>query len=155
MPTLLDLLRHGEAAPAGPPGDGARALTPAGEAKIRALGARLAATEPAPDRAFSSPLLRARQTATIVLSAWKPRAQVETLDSLAPEVEPGELIAALDALGIEGGHVLLVGHLPLLDRLCARLTGSPAGFAAGSLHRIEFAGPVLPGQGRSLWHLDP
>lgn len=155
MPTLLDLLRHGEAAPAGARGDRARALTPRGEAGLRALAARLSAAHPPPDRALSSPLLRATQTATIVLSAWSPGLAFETTVTLEPEAEPDRVIAALGALGVEGTHVLLVGHLPLLDRLCARLTGSPAGFAAGSLHRIEFAGPVRAGQGELIWHIEP
>jgi len=155
MPTLLDLLRHGEAVPVGTVGDRARPLTPEGTRKLLALAARLSASEAPPDRAFTSPLLRASQTAKLVLSVWRASLEIETLEALEPDAVPERLIAELDALNVTGRHVLLVGHLPLLDRLCARLTGSPAGFAAGSLHRIEFDGPVRPREGRSLWHLDP
>ena len=66
------------------------------------------------------------------------------------------LLAWMSSAGTLEGHVLLVGHQPLLGDLVRRLTGGEApGFAPGDLIRVEFAGPAEPGAGKLTWSVGP
>jgi phosphohistidine phosphatase len=107
-----------------------------------------------PDRIFSSPLLRARQTAEIVREGTSAP-QVDELDELLAEGEPAEVLAALRAHGAVTGHVLLVTHQPLAGRLAGLLTGEEPGFSPGTLVRIECATGLGPGRGRVIYVIDP
>jgi len=129
---VLDLIRHGQAAPGEVSGDRARALTPAGRAALERLGARLARDGSVPARLLASP------------------PAIETLDELAPEGTPIELLGALQRLGLDGGHVALVGHQPLLGQLALLLTSTETTFAPGSLVRIECREAPAAGAGRIL-----
>ena len=123
--TLL-LLRHGiaEERRAGLE-DGDRALTERGRSRTRAVLERLVALGLMADRLLCSPLLRARQTAEIAVTAgWAPDL------TLASELAPGG--AALACLpewcqACGGDSLALVGHEPDLSALAAFLIGAPAG----------------------------
>ena len=156
MPLVLDLLRHGTALPAAHGGDEARVLSTRGLAEIERLAAHLAGIGWRPDRAFASPLRRARDTATIALREVAPRLAVERMDALLPDSDPAGVVEALTAAGAVSGHVLLVAHQPLLGRLAAHLDGgaNPV-FSPGTLVRIEFPGLPTEGRGVAGWHLAP
>ena len=157
MPALLvlDLLRHGRAEPGGPAGDHARPLTPGGRIALERLGARLEREGTRHDRVFASPLVRAAQSAAAVLGAGGDHAPVETLDTLAFASRPADVLDSLRDLGVGTGHILLVGHQPLLGLLAQHLTGTEAPFAPGSLVRIECPRMPLAGTGRVLLALEP
>jgi len=156
VPFVLDLLRHGAAHPAAEGGDGARPLSPRGMADLAALASRLAGLGWRPDRAFASPLRRAHDSAVIALREAAPGLVVESLDALRPDGDPAGVLAALLSANATTGHVLLVGHQPLLGLLAAYLDGStPPGFTPGSLVRIEFTGPPAPRRGVVGWRLSP
>lgn len=109
-----------------------------------------------PNRAFTSPLLRARDSAFIALSGTTPAVTPEVMDALRPECDPSAVLEALAARGSIDGHVLLVGHQPLLGLLGGLLTGGPApGFAPGCLVRIEFPGTLAAGAGAPGLRLAP
>ncbi len=145
MSLVIDLVRHGDATPAGSAGDSQRGLSPLGARRIARLGERLAGEGWKPDHVFSSPLKRACETAEIVCgTAHAPVAR--PIRALEPDAEPMEVLTALLAQGIEAGHVVLVGHQPLLGRLAGYLTGMELGLAPGGLIRI--ACPAGPGQSR-------
>jgi phosphohistidine phosphatase len=149
MPLVIDILRHGEAEPTSPAGDAGRALAEAGVRQIRALARRLAAEGWRPDVALSSPLLRARQTGELVLEALPDPPALGLLAELKPETEPEVAIATLEALAPPYGHVLLVSHMPLVQRLCARLCGRSEPFRAAALARLELDGGLRPGA--AIW----
>ena len=65
VPLLLDLLRHGEALPAAGGGDESRPLSARGARALERLAIRLSGLGWRPDRAFTSPLVRARDSARI------------------------------------------------------------------------------------------
>jgi phosphohistidine phosphatase len=94
--------------------DGARPLSPAGIRQSRKAAAGLKEFSKAPDRLFTSPLVRARQTAQILtdVAGW-PQAE-ET-----PELSPGGgALAVLTLLGRERSKVVaVVGHEPGLGAL--------------------------------------
>ena len=154
-PLVLDLLRHGHAEPGGPAGDHARPLTPGGRGALERLGARLEREGTRHDRVLASPLVRAAESAAAVLGAFADHPAVETLEALAPDSNPAGVLDALRGLGVAGGHVLLVGHQPLMGRLALLLTGTETAFAPGSLVRVKCARGPLAGSGRVVLKLDP
>ena len=156
MPLLIDLLRHGRSEPQHREGDRARRLTREGERAIAALGARLKSDGWHPDRVFSSPYVRARDTASIVLrEAGLSTLAVEALRELEAEVEPEELLSALETLRVTNGHVLLVGHQPQLGRLAGYLTRSELGLTTGQLLRIDLPDRIGPGAGSLVIDIRP
>jgi phosphohistidine phosphatase len=155
MALTLDLLRHGLALPTGAAGDRQRVLSPAGVRDIESLVAHLAREGWRPDRIFSSPYARARQSAGIVAGAAVPPVAVETLHDLEPERESSEVLEALTRLGIASGHILMVGHQPLLGLLVRRLTGCERAFSPGMLVRVHCPQGPGPGNGRIVLTLEP
>jgi len=148
MGLTLDLLRHGLSLPAGPGGDRLRELSEQGVGDLEALAERLAAERWAPARILSSPYRRALQTAFLVAKGASVAAAVEPLPALEPEREAQDVLEALAGLDVREGHVLLVGHQPLLGLLVGHLTGTERGLAAGTLVRVECADGARRGAGR-------
>ncbi len=109
----LVIVRHAEAAPGKP--DQLRTLTPGGRAQARTLGRRLRELGLQPDAIVSSPLLRARETAS-ALGLGAP----EIDERLAPGAAPDDVRDA--ALG-RGETVIVVGHQPDCGRAVAALAG--------------------------------
>ena len=82
----LLILRHGEAGRRSPsPGDSKRSLTAEGKQEIEDLSNGIKSLEVKLDGVFTSPLLRAKQTAEIVAKSLKYKGKIEELDSLKPE----------------------------------------------------------------------
>ena len=155
MPLTLDLLRHGHALPSGQAGDSARVLSERGRHSLRLLATRLKVDGWHPDRVFSSPYRRARETATILLAALPTPPALETLDELQPESSPASILETLRDLGVEGGHVLLVAHQPLLGRLTELLSGTEQGFSPATLVRFHCPLGPRPGQCRLTATYEP
>jgi phosphohistidine phosphatase len=111
------LVRHGEAFPETQ--DPRRPLTPAGRANVERL-ARLAAARPIRASAiFHSGILRARQTAEILGTQLAPDIQVQQISGLMPGDDPAIAAAELETAQ---DSIILVGHLPHMNRLAALLT---------------------------------
>lgn len=133
----LYVMRHGPAEDTSPTGrDGDRALTPEGRERTRAVARALFADGEAPLTIFSSPLVRALQTAEIVAAVTDLEKRVrETKDSgkdaggapgaveIRREMAPGGdalgLVAELARAGRK--RAMIVGHEPDLSMLVARL----------------------------------
>jgi phosphohistidine phosphatase len=115
----LILVRHAEAVPGHP--DELRALTRAGRGVARELGERLVADGERPDAVVTSPLLRARETATeLARAAGCP---VVPDERLAPGATPADVKAAVTG---RGERVVVVGHQPDCGLIAAALTGDAA-----------------------------
>jgi phosphohistidine phosphatase len=114
----LYLVRHGEAKPDAE--DAARPLTARGRQVVDRVGRAAAERGVEVAEIRHSGLLRARQTAEILATHLRPRGGVRAATGLAPEDDPD---IARAEYGESGGPLLLVGHLPHLARLEARLTG--------------------------------
>ncbi len=126
----LYILRHGIAVERGTPGvdkDADRALTPKGKRRLCRITEAMLALELSFDLIFSSPYLRARQTADIVADAFRARKKLELLDSLTPDGDAKALVAHLNEVCPAPERVLLVGHEPYLSELIARLVSGSAG----------------------------
>ena len=120
----LVFFRHGIASEFGITGDHDRPLTEDGIRKTRAAAEGLKKMEIEFDRIFTSPWLRATQTAAIlseVLEVGPPH----ELPELAGDRTVGELLDAMGALAPgQGRNALLVGHQPLLGGTVAQLLGA-------------------------------
>jgi len=153
VPLLVDLLRHGDALPAGKDGDDARTLSPRGARDLERLASHLAQIGWRPERVYTSPLVRARESARIALGLVTPSPEVEVLEALRPSGEPGAIVRALSEEG-SARHVLMVGHQPLLGELAALLTHRPGpGFTPACLVRIEFTEVPAAGGGTLRWRI--
>ncbi|TNF34685.1 MAG: phosphohistidine phosphatase SixA [Gammaproteobacteria bacterium] len=113
----LFLLRHGEAGQAAR--DSLRELTPRGWLDASHIAGYLN-TQPLPDHAWVSPLVRAQQTAEAVFRVCGRPVHVQDCDDLVPEADIRLLLARLEPVRHD---LLLVGHNPLLSELLAVLSG--------------------------------
>ena len=115
----LYLLRHADALEGGD--DAARPLSALGKTQTREVARLLNRAGIEFDAAYSSPLVRARQTAEIVLETCGT-ATLENAAVLLNETSQahfGEWLKGLPA----AKHVLLVGHAPSLAERVRRLIG--------------------------------
>ena len=130
----LFLLRHGLAVEPGTAGfenDASRPLTPKGKLQLLKIAAAMRVMELEFDVIWSSPLVRARQTAEIVAKDLKATKQLGFADELSPGGDAVKLIKKLRALKPAPENILLVGHEPDLSELISLfVTGKTgAGFA--------------------------
>jgi phosphohistidine phosphatase len=153
----LVIVRHAIAAERGAPGmsDDERPLTPEGKKRFRVAAKGLARILPRPDVVFTSPLIRARQTAEIAARAWGSIEPV-ALEALATGDVDG-LAEALSARKTEES-VAIVGHEPHVSVLLARLLGSSQtdrfSFRKGGVALVDLPGRLEDG-GQLLWFLPP
>jgi len=129
----LWLLRHGDAEPSGASGDFERRLTARGEREADAAGRALARMGVRLERAFTSPRVRARDTAALACAQLRVVPAVhEPLTGGFDARGADELLAATSP----GASLLLVGHEPDLSRLVAALTGAHAEMRKGGIAAI-------------------
>jgi phosphohistidine phosphatase len=147
----LWLLRHGEALPHESMPDPDRALTPRGERQAIAAGAGLARLGVEFAACYTSPKVRARDTARLACEALN--VQPEEAAVLGDGFEQD------DALELLLGHddddddarVLLVGHDPSFTRVVEALTGARVDFKKGGVAAIV----IERGRGELLLLLRP
>jgi phosphohistidine phosphatase len=129
----LWLLRHGDAEPQGAGGDAERRLTARGEQQARAAGLALARLAVSPQHVFTSPRVRARDTARLACRAFGVEPVVhEPLSGGFDARHADELLAAT----APGAVVMLVGHEPDLSQLAGALTGARIEMRKGELAAI-------------------
>ncbi len=157
----LYLIRHGIAVNRSDPdvlSDEARELTPAGIKKMRKIVLALAKMNVNFHEIWTSPLIRARQTAQIVAEELPVTPRLRTVKSLAPSGDPNAL---LDQIGrsLHLDEVALVGHEPDLGELATRLiVGTSVGtirFKKGGVACIELDEIKPPARGELLWLITP
>lgn len=139
----LYLVRHATATDAekfpGPDED--RPLTPRGRTELRQLLPQIAAEEAPPRTIWTSPLVRAVQTAEAVLALWAPGAEVRVTRSLLSGADPAEVLEELKHEAATS-PLALVGHEPHLGDLLGRLLGAdsiamPKAGVARVRYRVE------------------
>ena len=140
----LFILRHGIAVDRSEPGfadDTKRPLTPKGRRQLRQVAASIRAMKLRFDVIFSSPLVRARQTAELVAAELHLEKRLILADELKPGVRPQRLIQKIKVLKPSPENLLLVGHEPDLSELISLLvTGDTVGGFAlkkGGLAKLE------------------
>lgn len=141
--------------------DGERPLSPEGMVRARKAAAGLKHIAERPQCVLSSPLVRAKQTATILteFAGWPKATQCA---ALAPDEPPEEVFAALAAQ--KEKTIAVVGHQPALGRLLAAslpaqvLGGvNPEAFELKKMGAalVSFSGTPKAGGGILNWFLPP
>ena len=157
-PYQLFLIRHGVAEERGDawPEDAKRPLSEDGIERFQKSARGLARLDVWIDVVLMSPLVRARQTADIVASAFDPRPSIITIESLAPGGSYASLVADLEKHGRKA-RIALVGHEPGIGELGARLIGSRHSFEfkKGAVCRIDVDEIPPAGPGDLRWFLTP
>jgi phosphohistidine phosphatase len=130
MAPQLWLLRHGEAVPHESKPDAERELTPRGERQAVAAGEGLARLGIEFDACYTSPKVRARDTAKLACRALNIEPQEE--DVLGDGFDREEALELLYRHGADS-RVLVVGHDPSFSQVVHDLTGARVDFKKGGV----------------------
>ncbi len=137
--------------------DEERPLTEEGRKKMERIARGLRNMKVTFSHLYSSPLVRAQQTAEIVGKKITVQTFAQT-DLLVPEADPARLLPFLNEHEEEAA-LALVGHEPhvssLLSFLLAGKPGSFVYFKKGGVALIEGNTPVQAGQCTLRWLLEP
>jgi phosphohistidine phosphatase len=119
--------------------DPQRPLSEAGREDVRALAEFLKGAGVRVERVWHSGKLRAEQTAQLLAGSVLPRGKIQKVGGIGPEDDVAGFVSDAD---VWEHDTLMVGHLPFLSRLAARLvTGDAereiAAFQPGSLICLE------------------
>jgi phosphohistidine phosphatase len=154
----LYLVRHAIAAERGSdwPDDAKRPLTPKGIARMRQIVRGLRNLDIVVDVVLTSPLVRAKQTAELLVEGLKPSPTLVMSPALAPGTSPAQTAEALAEFR-KARRVALVGHEPGLGELAAWLVGANTSlpFKKGGIGRIDVASFPPTGTGQLIWLATP
>jgi phosphohistidine phosphatase len=121
------LVRHGIAEdPTSDKPDSDRVLTREGNDRMKENAKGLRELFPKAEAIYSSPLVRAVQTALWISRAYKSKMSVDTTESLLPEATTEQLRAFIG--GLKQANVILVGHDPSLSANLLALAGWTGSF---------------------------
>jgi phosphohistidine phosphatase len=152
---VIEILRHGAAAPAAPGGsDADRELTPEGRACVVDVLSRARDAGAKPSLILSSPYIRAHQTARLAAEIFAYTGAIEQSRALEPERSPFDLWDEIRARKAES-EILLAGHLPLLGDLASILLGKAVGIGAATMLRIHVSDLVPEPAATLEWVIRP
>jgi phosphohistidine phosphatase len=155
----LYLIRHADALALGERGntqDSERPLSDKGYGQSKQVGAWFQRKGIALDQIFTSPLVRAHQTAEGIAGAVSPAPPLQLCPELAPGERPKKLAKALKRWG--GERAALVGHLPDLPAFAAWLIGGKRAqidLAKAGIAYISVADEPGKGGGSLVWLVSP
>lgn len=138
MARQLWFLRHGEAEPHGTRADAQRRLTDRGVEQSQAAGTALRELGVAFDVVYTSPKVRARDTAAHASRAMGGPEPVEH-DPLASGFDADEALVLLQTAG-EEQRVLVVGHEPDFSLAVHDLTGARIDIKKGGVAAVRVDG---------------
>ena len=157
-PTELYLVRHAIAAERGSewPDDNKRPLTERGISRFKEVVKGLRHLDVAVDEIFTSPLLRARQTAELLAAGLDGKPPVKVLEALAPGHSFTSFMSQLAKVA-KRRRVVLVGHEPDLGELAAHLIGAgrALAFKKGGVCRIDIGSLSSRRAGSLIWFFPP
>jgi len=138
---FIVLLRHGIAEDKRPDkNDADRELTPEGRKKMKDVARALVDIFPEAEAIWSSPLVRAMQTAEMVAKAYG--VEVQTTDSLEPRASVREFRKFLDSLKVD--FAIFTGHEPNMSAIMLDLTGmqGDVSLKKGGFYGVRIEGGV-------------
>ncbi len=151
---LLLLIRHGHAVDDAPGlGDTGRWLTEKGRTTTHRVARRVRKLKKLrPATIWTSPLVRAVQTAEIIAAVIETEGEVKAVAELSPGRDPVDLVALLSAVPAPG-PLALIGHEPSLSQILRVLVGETG------IDSIKKSGLVAveweEGKGTIVLALDP
>jgi len=131
--------------------DPSRHLTAVGRDQARSLGDRLRWHDCEPTHIWTSPLVRAVQTAELVAAGLSATVAIEVVPGLAPGESSRAVIAAVHALPATAS-IVLVGHEPGMSGLAALLLGQPDFAALAKAEAVRIVDGKL--RWRFAWNAD-
>lgn len=152
------LLRHGIAHDLAPSGrDEDRALTPEGIEKLRRSARGLRSLDFKVELILSSPYVRARETAAVIMEELKIETPPAFTELLIPGAPPAEILGELTRRN--PASALLIGHEPHLGRVISLLLSGdpnlPITMKKGGFCKMRCAVRPLPGSATLDWLLAP
>jgi phosphohistidine phosphatase len=157
-PSELYLVRHAIAADRGAewPDDTKRPLTERGVARFKEVVKGLHHLDIAIDEIFTSPLVRAKQTADLLAAGLEGKPPVKVLDALAPGHTSASVMSNL-AKAAKRRRIALVGHEPELGELAAYLIGAGRAlpFKKGGICRIDVGSLTSRRAAALVWFVAP
>lgn len=157
-PYALYLVRHAIAAERGEdwPDDDQRPLTERGIVRFQEAVSGLESLGVELDEVFTSPLVRAKQTADLLAAGVKGKPSVKILDTLSPGHNPSSVLAQLAKVA-RRQRIALVGHEPGLGELAAHLIGAGRAlpFKKGGICRIDVESLTSRRAGALAWFVPP
>jgi phosphohistidine phosphatase len=157
-PTELYLVRHAVAADRGSewPDDTKRPLTERGISRFKEVVKGLRRLDVTIDEIFTSPLLRAKQTAELLAAGLEGKPAIKILDALAPGHTSSTVMTNLNKVA-KRRKVALVGHEPELGELAAYLIGAGRAlpFKKGGVCRIDVGSLTSKRAASLVWFFPP
>jgi phosphohistidine phosphatase len=160
LATLLLLVRHGPAEVRDPiswPDDMLRPLTKDGRRCTRDVARALERLKICPQLIATSPAVRSRATADILMEELEPQRPLAVWPELGPDEAPEPVLDRVGRLGGGRGPVVVVGHEPQLGEMVGvsimHDAISVARLAKAGAALIHFPSKVAPGAGRIEWLL--
>lgn len=155
-PTLrIYLVRHSDAVDSVPSmPDPARYLTARGRMSFREMARRFRVAGALPARIFTSPFVRAVQTAEILSETLGYDGEVIVDPRLSPGFDTARMIAVLDDSPCEE-EIAFVGHEPDLGGILTRVLSLPQGYAMrkGAIAALDLPLSRDPLHARFIWLL--
>ncbi len=138
MARQLWLLRHGDAEPHGTRSDSERRLTERGEEQARSAGLALKALGVQPALVYTSPKVRARDTALLACEALG----VEPVEHrpLTSGFDAAEALVLAESDEDGDGRVVVVGHEPDFSTVVHDLTGARIDMKKGGIAGVRLDG---------------
>jgi phosphohistidine phosphatase len=133
------LVRHEDAEPGHDIPDAHRGLTALGRRRMRATAALLAGRESV-DVIFTSPMVRAVQTAEILAAGLGLDEPIYAAQQVAEPQTVDQLLSVLDGLRADQRRVAIVGHEPTMSYVASHLLGRrfPRSFAKGMILALDY-----------------
>ena len=157
---FLTFVRHAEAGKRDAekwPDDDLRPITPEGRKKQTQCARAMRRLGIEADHLFTSPLLRAVQTAEVLQEVYGIREATQT-DALGHECSVASVLRLVQTLGADAS-VMLVGHEPSFSRVAAALIGRSADagleLRKSGVIGIDFEGVAESGMGTLHFLLKP
>ena len=138
MARQLWLLRHGDAEPHGTRSDSERRLTERGEEQARSAGLALKALGVQPALVYTSPKVRARDTALLACEALGVEPVEHTPLTSGFDAAEALVLAESDEDG--DGRVVVVGHEPDFSTVVYDLTGARIDMKKGGIAGVRLDG---------------
>jgi phosphohistidine phosphatase len=153
----LYLIRHGTAEEARGGDDSLRALTDEGRREVEEVSGAIPRSSDLPVEIWSSPYLRAKQTAEILRRRLKLPGEIRLTDAMLPESGWSALRDALEEGGLMGTRtVLAVGHNPSISAMVGDACGGARiAMAKAAVACIDFDGRSGMGRGELRWLVTP
>jgi phosphohistidine phosphatase len=147
----LYFFRHAEAEP-GLSNDFERRLTRRGTRRTETAAQVLLTLGIGPAHIYSSPRIRARQTAEILADALEM--DVELVDGLDFGFDLDVVEQLAEGLD-EGGELMFVGHEPSMSEMVGDLIGGEVVMKKGGMARVDVTFFASPLEGELVWLIAP